>query len=1009
MSDNLTVDPGSWGSFYASIEALTWKLQNARYSQYDLAAGVMTNFTNTVEMLVTEAQSNLNAHASNRTNIHKVNATQIGFGLVDNFKTATVAQAGEGEYDNLFITPPGYNALASKVFGDFGSSLHHQGINPISAFGSLSFLPPDISGSFEGSGQLSGNSCGPMIIEDDGTMVGLRYGATGTSEGLYYFYLPSAEDRIDSTSPIRTNFKYVPPNLPAGTYCSDIYNNDSEVLLGAIKGSSSVDRFISLTNGTFDVSKHYTAYYKAAGMANGNYHIRFMTAAIVGTYVYIFGGLEDFVTVTPDANGNAERTDSARLVVWRVAISAIQAGGTVTLEPVTNWSCKDVYGRSITNADVLIAAQWSSSDANNNPYVYVTNKQLFAINIQNAQRRLQSAVNPANPNQVRVNYHHTTYSQAKAGGTGLAPIAFSILIDTTAKTSVVEDSPGPITISGNQYSAPISSPLQTGSTTATGMDMMGGNRHHNTLVTNRGYLLTRMSGNQPDENPLYGKGQILNFVSRFDAMRERSRVTRLITQVNDPLVTGSALTNNFMKPQLLRGFGLLLTGTKYKEVGYYTYGTTKRVVITGNANFPYKLLDGRTINGFAPNGNRSEIPAARTAIDRYRFAHVITQVDSGGNIISSPSVIWEDNDKSTSWVGCTDIDANLNMTGSFSFDKAEMNALAKAAITQVLGKAPTLNMGLIYVPQDTAVPLIMVCNGEVLRDDGLAYRAAFALVELNYTGSRSGSVTGYTIKRVIDRRIEEQQPSGVTMELAGQGGLNIYKTAAGDYLLGIGCPPNHQTYGGIYSYVWYAAIRAGTGTIEDSTVKRFNHGYYPTADNPTPLVVPGSGICVMDYATNRNNATAVMVMDSMATTYQEFINWTSRGKFILAAQQVEQGYLVYFTAPTQVFLAGNEYTLPAGNIDLRSIQANPANTTFYLYVQLVDEQVSYLITTQAQAPSMTLMYIGSIVTNSTQIQSISVNKKVRVETFELSANRIGSAIPISTGVPSGAGNFAWRN
>lgn len=1009
MSDNLTVDPGSWGSFYASIEALTWKLQNTRYTQYDLAAGVMTNFSNTVEALVTEVQANLNAHVSNRTNIHNVNATQIGFGLVDNFKTATVAQAGEGDHDDLFITPPGYNALATKVFGDFGNSLHHQGVNPISSFGSLSFLPPDISGSFEGSGQLSGNSCGPMIIEDDGTLVGLRYGATGTSEGLYYFYLPTAEDRIDNASPIRTNYKYVPPNLPAGAYCSDIYNNDSEVLLGGIKGSSSVDRFISLTNGTFDASKHYTAYYKAAGMTDADYHVRFMTAAIMGSYVYIVGGWENGIGVNADANGNMEFNYPMRMAVWRVAVSAIQAGGTITLERVNSWSTKDIYGATSSNADIIMAKQFMSSDSNNKPYVYVANKQMQAINAQNAQRRMQSAVNPANPNQLRVNYHHTIYYQSKAAAGITKPVSMSILIDVNAKTAVVEDSPGPATITGDQNAANLNWVLVADSSAYTGYALSGANAWPNTLVTSRGYLLSRWSGNQPDEWTNYAKGLITNFVSRFDAMRERKRVARLITQVSDPLVTGSALTNNFLKPQLLKGLGLLLTSSRYKESDYYSYGTTKRVVLTGSANFPYKLLDGRTITGFPPNGNRFELPAARTTIDRYRFSHVITQVDSAGNITSSPSVIWEHNDKSITWTGCTDIDANLNMTGSFSFDKAEMNALAKAAITQVLGKAPTLSMGLIYVPQDTAVPLIMVCNGEVLRDDGLAYRSGFALVELNYTGSRSGNVTGYTIKRVVNSRIDPQLPSGVNMELAAQGGLNIYKTAAGDYLLGIGCPPNHSTYGGIFSYVWYAAIRAGTGTIEDSTVKVFYHGYYPTADNPTPLVVPGSGLCVMDYTTQINNATAILAMDSMATTYQEFLTWQSRGKFILAAQQVEQGYIVYFTAPTQVFLAGNEYTLPAGNIDLRNIKANPASTTFYLYVQLVDEIASYLITTTAQAPSMTLMYIGAIVTNTTQIQSISVNKKVRIETFELSASRIGSAIPISTGVPSGAGSFAWRS
>jgi hypothetical protein len=325
MSDNLAVDPGSWGAFYASIEALTWKLQNTRYSQYDLAVGVMTNFNDTIESLVAEVQTNLNAHVSNRTNIHEVNAQQIGFGLVDNFKTATVAQAGEGGYDNLFITPQGYNALASKVFGDFGSSLHHQGINPISTFGTLSFLPPDISGSFEGSGQTSGNSAGPMIIEDDGTLVGLRYGTTGTSEGLYYFYLPTAEDRIDMAGPIRTNFKYAPASLPSGAYCAQIYNNDSDVLLGQVKGSSTYDRFLSITNGTFDATKHYTGYYKLSDVEKSDHQGLYCTATVVGSYVYIFGAADNGYGVTPDANGKMEITSPFDISVWRVPVASVQA------------------------------------------------------------------------------------------------------------------------------------------------------------------------------------------------------------------------------------------------------------------------------------------------------------------------------------------------------------------------------------------------------------------------------------------------------------------------------------------------------------------------------------------------------------------------------------------------------------------------------------------------------------------------------------------------------------
>jgi hypothetical protein len=670
---------------------------------------------------------------------------------------------------------------------------------------------------------------------------------------------------------------------------------------------------------------------------------------------------------------------------------------------VTSWKTTDVYKETSTNTEILVAKCIISSSSANKPYIFANTTGVAQINAFNAQRRMQCAVNPDNVNQVRVNVHHTLFYAGKTSGGTTSPVSFSLLIDVSAKTAVVEDNPSPATVTGGPINPSLAFNLLTDTSSYAGKALAGGNWHPNTMITARGYLLTRMSGNQPDESPLYLRSFITNFTTRFAAMRERFRQNRVIGEVSDPIVTGTAITNGFMKPQLLNGMKLMLTSNRYKENAYYTYGTVKKLGLTGSANFQYTLLTGDKINGWAPNSDRVEVPNVSTPA-RNRFVHIITQVDSAGNLSSSPAVLWE----GAGAVGVT-IDGSLNITGSITFDQTELNNVAKAACTAALGTAPSSWKGLIYVPQDTAVPLIMVCCGEVLRSDGAGYRVNQSLVELNYTGARTGNITGYTVKRVVKSGMAEQQPSGCAIEQSCHGGLNIYKTAAGDYLLGIGCPTHHSAYGGAFGFVFYAAIKAGAGTIEDSTVKIFNHGYFPTSENPTPLVVPGSGLCVMDYVTNRNNATAVMVMDSMATTYQEFITWASRGKFIVAAQQVEQGYLVYFTAPTQVFLAGNEYTLPAGNIDLRDIKSNPASTTFYVYVQLVDEAVSYLITTDSLAPSMTLMYLGTVVTGTTQITSINVNKKVRVETFELSATRIGSAIPISTGVPSATGNFAWRS
>lgn len=1002
MSSNLVVEPGSWGEFYASIEALTWKLQNSRYSQYDLASTVMVNFENDVDDLVTSAQTLLASHQARRDNVHQVNAEQLGFGLVDNFKTATVAQAGEGGHPDLFATPQGFNALASKVFADFGSSLHHQGINPISSFGSLSFLPPDVSGSFEGSGQRSGNSGGPMIIEDDGTLVGLRYGTTGTTEGLYYFYLPTAEDRIDSAGPIRTNFKYRPANLPAGSYCTDINNSDPSVLFGTIKGSATYDRFISVTNGTFDVSKHYTGYFKLSGMDDASKMGVMSTAILVGNYVYIIG-MEDNGWGSNATDQPSLIIDTALLMaVWRIPLAQIVAGGAVTPEKITGWSTKDVYGQTINNNDIAIARRIMNADASTLPYVQVATTGAQSITVMNNQRRMHVAVNPNNPQQLRVVFVHTVFVAGKQTGSVHTPIAVNTLVNLDSKTAVVEDAPGAIVVSGATTSPKVTGGSVVPSTASTGAQYEG-NIWPNTLVTDRGYLLTRASGNQADENAQYVKSLIMNFTNRFDAMVFKRRQTRQITFVYDPLVTGTPITNGFMKPQFLAGNGLLLTSNGYKSRNYFNYGTTKRVLLTGSPTFNYTLTSGGVVQGWAPNSSRYELPDQNTPA-RSQFYHIVTQVDSAGNVSSSPSVLSE---AGTSFG--TSIDANLKITGSITFSQSELNTVAKAACQTALGAVPSSFKGMIYVPQDTNVPLIMVTCGEVLRSDGNGYRVAISLVELNYTGARSGNITGYSVKRVVNTRVEPQQPQGCLIELAAHGGLNIYKTAAGDYLLGIGSPTSHSSYGGQYGYVWYAAIKAGAGTIEDATVKLFYHGYYPAASNPTPVAVPGFGLCVMDSATQIANATAIMVVDVMAATYDEFVTWTSKRKLVLTAQQVEQGYLVYFTAPTQVFMAGNEYTLPAGNIDLRTITANPASKTFYVYVQLVDEQVQYLITLDQLAPTITLMYIGKITTNTTQISSIAVDKRIRIETFELSATHIGSGIPITTGVPSTAGNFAWRN
>lgn len=95
--------------------------------------------------------------------------------------------------------------------------------------------------------------------------------------------------------------------------------------------------------------------------------------------------------------------------------------------------------------------------------------------------------------------------------------------------------------------------------------------------------------------------------------------------------------------------------------------------------------------------------------------------------------------------------------------------------------------------------------------------------------------------------------------------------------------------------------------------------------------------------------------------------------------------------------------MPVQTINLTSIQANPANSTFYLYITIVEGVAVYQISATLLTEELYRVYIGTIVTGSSSISSITTEKVTRFLTYRPSTTKRGSAIPASTGVPSSTG------
>lgn len=123
------------------------------------------------------------------------------------------------------------------------------------------------------------------------------------------------------------------------------------------------------------------------------------------------------------------------------------------------------------------------------------------------------------------------------------------------------------------------------------------------------------------------------------------------------------------------------------------------------------------------------------------------------------------------------------------------------------------------------------------------------------------------------------------------------------------------------------------------------------------------------------------------------------------------GYVVNFSSTIPVLLSGKSFTMPIQTVNLTTIKTNPASTTFNLYIKMSQGIAQYFITEAVIAESGTSAYntfwVGTIITNTTQIASVNLIKRSRLDVFGASATAAGSSFPVSTGFPSGTGTISW--
>lgn len=120
------------------------------------------------------------------------------------------------------------------------------------------------------------------------------------------------------------------------------------------------------------------------------------------------------------------------------------------------------------------------------------------------------------------------------------------------------------------------------------------------------------------------------------------------------------------------------------------------------------------------------------------------------------------------------------------------------------------------------------------------------------------------------------------------------------------------------------------------------------------------------------------------------------------------GFTLNVTAAVPAIMASKHYTLPVSTIRLSDWIPAPANKTLFLYARIRGGVASYEVAAAASPETTTYVNVGTIVTNGSAITSVVINKISGVGTVRVSPTRIGSAIAVTTGLPSKTGSYAWK-
>lgn len=904
------------------------------------------------------------------------------------------------------VTPEQAGSYSTIDFNVLNAQQISSGIVPISRYGTLSYLPAGVSGSFGGASTVKSTAAGgynndehySMQLEDNGTLAFLRNGTDGSTMAVYYGYIENAVVTVLAPSKVvMTTKKYEPPFMPLGQSVAFLMQGGQAALAGRFQDALGVqkDVFVALTNGTLDPTVHVGGLFTPAW------------ADIIERSEIVRGKDNVYIIYNHFAEpAAASGNQPLDLQMYQFPISAMDGVSYITPTKMTIGECTGFLGAKYNTGEIRMAARAESNDVSTPALIHHINGFLNGSagatgptgwwngnrhTWANGRVLTLSAFN-ADFSKLRI----MTYQDPRYAGLVSTKIAWSCVMDMATLKVTLDEGLTPMTLVVDP-----NDPLKL---------IAGGTVQHRTnglvisnyvavdmtsrsYITDTGLIFASRIPYAPTGADSVYRGKWNTFSSVFDAIKAplADRPTDTTQAVNCPLTFGSLAGDGFDGFRLLPGnVGVVMCRNSISNTAVLKF----KILPTGQPLVPNYDYTSTTypegLRGFKPRTERENVGGT---VPRGLLMGIIQEMDDTGLKGTYGSVLCNYDGLNSRYIS---IDENLVTTGAISATVEKLNVLRDAILVAggvVLADLISTPLIDVVIPQNPNVPAFacVYCSTAVTQRWSITAR-----VNVN---ARGGVVDVMSLHSIIGSYKQSVAGNNLEIGTTGTGQFRcgtycIYELANEFMVVNVPTPEFRNSGGSVYHMNRFI-VNKSDGSITNHAAAAGSAGIVGARWGGLP------GYGVGSFQTN--DYTSKLIYKQMAKTKAQFIAGTylpDNQSIVLLSQQVAQGWVVYFTEDTPIILNGVPGVMPITSIDLTTVKTNPANSTFYVYVVMTGGVPSYVIYDKFMTETNTMLFIGTVQTGDSAITIISVNKVTKFAGFRLSTSPAGNSVPVTPGLPS---------